>query len=410
MSGTAGSTENTPSPARADDSHRPCPACQTGSLSTIYRVQNIPVHNVLLMSSRSQAVDYPRGDLNLGFCDRCGFLSNTVFDPSVHEYSTRYEETQGFSPTFNAFARGLAEQLVERHELQGKTVLEIGCGKGDFLALLCELADADGIGLDPAYVPERMAEEHRERVNFIQDFYGEKYADLEADFICCRHTLEHIAPTYEFMRSLRRTIGDRRDTTVFFELPDVLRVLEEGAFWDIYYEHCSYFTTGSLARLFRATGFDVIDLEVVYDKQYLLITAMPSDRETQPELPLEDDLALVQQLVHDFPTVVGDSQQKWRDTIAKIQAAGERAVLWGAGSKGVAFLTTLGLGDEIAYCIDINPYKQGKFMPGSGHEVAGPERLAREPVEHIFVMNPVYMDEIGQDLARRNIAAQLHPV
>ena len=337
-------------------------------------------------------------------------MSNSAFDPTVHEYSTRYEETQGFSPTFNAFARGLAKQLVERHELKGKTVLEIGCGKGEFLALLCELADANGIGVDPAYVPERMAEEHQQRIRFIQDFYGEKYADLAADMICCRHTLEHIAPTHDFMSSLRRTIGDRRDTVVFFELPDALRVLQEGAFWDIYYEHCSYFTTGSLAHLFRATGFEVTDLEVVYDNQYLLITATPADSPTKQKLPLEDDLDAVREVAHEFPSVVADVQQKWRSAAAEIRAAGERAILWGAGSKGVAFLTTLGLGDEIAYCVDINPYKQGKFMPGSGHEVSGPERLETDPVEHIFVMNPVYMDEIGQDLGRRGISAQLHAV
>ena len=59
------------------------------------------------------------------------------------------------------------------------------------------------------------------------------------------------------MRLVRGSIGDRPQVTVFFELPDMERVLVEQAFWDIYYEHCSYFTLGSLARLFRRTGFDV---------------------------------------------------------------------------------------------------------------------------------------------------------
>src|SRR5690606_34629448 len=127
------------------------------------------------------------------------------------------EETQGFSPTFNAFARGLARELVERHGLRGKRVLEIGCGKGEFLMSLAELGIAHGIGIDPSYVPERMPQAAARRLRFIRDIYREEHARFEADFICCRHTLEHIPDTLAFTRRLRRAIGDRRDTVVFIE-------------------------------------------------------------------------------------------------------------------------------------------------------------------------------------------------
>jgi len=64
-------------------------------------------------------------------------------------------------------------------------------------------------------------------------------------------TLEHIADTADFIKMVRGSLQDSPSTDVFFQVPDVLRVLEEEAFWDIYYEHCSYFSIGSLARLFR---------------------------------------------------------------------------------------------------------------------------------------------------------------
>jgi SAM-dependent methyltransferase len=229
-------------------------------MKTFYQVRDIPVHSVLLMRSQEQALNYPRRDLQLGFCPSCGFISNVLFDPSVHEYSTSYEETQGFSPTFNAFARQLAQRWVEEYELRGKTVLEIGCGKGEFLALLVELGVGKGIGIDPAFVPERLRTRAGGRLEFVQDFYGEKYAHLQADAICCRHTLEHIAPTGEFMETIRRTVGSRQDTLLLFEVPDMSRILNEVAFWDIYYEHCSYFTTGAIARLFGHAGFKVLEL------------------------------------------------------------------------------------------------------------------------------------------------------
>ena len=92
------------------------------------------------------------------------------------------------------------------------------------------------------------------------------------------------------MRLVRRPIGDRTDVVVFFELPDTERVLTEAAFWDIYYEHCSYFTRGSLARLFRRTGFEPHRLWKAYDDQYLLLEAGPAGSGTGPRLSEEDDL------------------------------------------------------------------------------------------------------------------------
>src|SRR5947209_2199259 len=116
-----------------------CPNCGCGGMQSFYQVRDIPVHSVLLMETREKALSYPRRNLELGFCKSCGFICNTLFDPMVHEYSTQYEEPQTFSPTFNSFAWNLAQRWVEQYQLRGKTVLEIGCGKGEFLRLLVEL-------------------------------------------------------------------------------------------------------------------------------------------------------------------------------------------------------------------------------------------------------------------------------
>ena len=127
-------------------------------------------------------------------------------------------------------------------------------------------------------IPERIDDPAAADIEWIVDFYDERYTHLDADVVICRHTLEHIPDVADFMSTIRRSIGDRPDTVVLFELPDVQRVLDEVAFWDIYYEHCSYFSLGSLARLFRRTGFEVLELSLEYDDQYLLIAARPSTR------------------------------------------------------------------------------------------------------------------------------------
>jgi len=383
-----------------------CPTCGSANIVIFYRVDDIPVHSCLLMDSRTEAVNYPRHSLHLGFCRKCGFIYNTVFDGERHEYSTRYEETQAFSPRFNSFASSLAERLVRRYDIRDRDVLEIGCGKGDFLVLLCRLGPNRGIGVDPAYVPERMKDPGRD-VKFIQDFYNEQYADLPADVICCRHTLEHIGPTGEFLQTLRRTIGDRHETLVFFEVPDVMRELREGAFWDLYYEHCSYFSSGSLARLFRRCRFDLVDLFTDYGDQYLMMTANPAEQTTSPRLGQEDDLEALHEAVESFAETCTTRMAYWRDRICADLARDRRTVLWGSGSKGVSFLTTMGMVDEIEFVVDVNPYRHGKYMPGTGQRIVAPEFLVDYEPETIIVMNPVYCEEIQRDLDRLGVEAKL---
>ena len=389
------------------DGLQTCHNCGAPALSAFYRIDHIPVHSCLLMPNREAALTYPQRDMQLGFCRSCGFIENMLFDPKMHEYSTRYEETQGFSPRFREFATALAKRLIEKYDLRNKVILEIGCGKGEFLALICELGGNQGIGLDPSYVPERQPGAAASRVTFIQDFYSEQYSHLTVDVVMCRHTLEHIQPTASFMRMVRRAIGDRHDTIVFFEVPDMSRILKEQAFWDIYYEHCSYFSLGSLARLFRMTGFEVLDLAKDYDGQYLLIDARPSNGSNGPSLPQENDLEELAEGVKRFQQSFPDRVKAWKETLGRIKDRGHKAVIWGSGSKAVAYLTTMGIRDEVEYIVDVNPYKHGKYLAGTGHEIVSPSFLMSYKADVVIAMNPIYRDEIQRDLHRMHVSAEL---
>jgi len=393
----------------------PCPSCGSVGMSIFYELEGVPAHSVLLLPTREAALGYPRGDIALGFCSTCGFISNVAFDPVLHEYSSAYEATQAFSPTFNAFADRLARRLIERYDLHDKTIIEIGCGQGEFLTLLCELGDNRGIGFDPAYDSERSPGPTQQSVTFIKDFYSETYADHCADFYCCKMTLEHIQHTADFVSTVRRSLGDQQDAIVFFQVPDVTRILQEVAFWDIYYEHCSYFSLGSLARLFWKCGFEVMSLAKEYDGQYLMIEAKPGNGKGQGDsrsrpMEQEDDLEALVRDVNHFSRNYAHKLDSWQRDLRRLKQAGQRAVIWGAGSKGVAFLTTLGIRDEIDFAVDINPHKHGTYMAGTGQEIVAPEFLREYRPDVVIVMNPVYCDEIQQALDRMGCAAKLRPV
>jgi SAM-dependent methyltransferase len=387
-----------------------CKSCSSSDVTVFHRLANVPVNSCLLFSDREQARNYPRGEIVLGFCRKCGFISNLCFNSALARYTEGYEEQQSFSPRFNQFARELATGLIERHDLRNKTVVEIGCGKGDFLLLLCELGNNRGIGIDPTYVSGRENGSAPAEVTFIRDFYSDRYAEYTGDMICCRHTLEHISDTAAFVQTIRRAIGDRTNTLIFFELPDVERVLHECAFWDIYYEHCSYFSLGSLARLFRACGFDVTDLAKAYGGQYLLIEAKPANGCASLPLHNEEAVEELSRAVDEFRTRYDQVVRHWQKKVQGIREASQRAVIWGSSSKCVAFLNTIGIIDEIEYVVDINPYRQGKYLPGSGKLIVPPSFLREYRPNVVIAMNPIYLDEIRSDLKELQLEPELTAV
>ena len=127
----------------------PCPACGSSGMSNFFDVKGLPVHSMLLLDDRNEAIECPKGDIALAFCGSCGFISNLAFDPALMNCSVDYESSQAYSPRFIEYAKELAIKLIDRHGLRGKDIVEIGCGAGDFLALICALGGNRGVGIDP---------------------------------------------------------------------------------------------------------------------------------------------------------------------------------------------------------------------------------------------------------------------
>jgi len=384
-----------------------CFNCKSDNVISFYSIKQVPVHSVLLMNTKEEAVNFPKGDIDLYFCKNCGFIFNAAFDPTLHNYSSKYEETQGFSETFNKFHRSLAERLIKKHYLYNKEIIEIGCGKGEFLTLLCEIGNNKGYGFDPAYISERNNSPAKDRMEFIKDFYSEKYTNYNGDFFACKMTLEHIQDTYDFLRTVRKAIADRFDSMVFFQVPYMIKSLMEFGFLDIYYEHCSYFTFKSLAELFRLTGFKPLELKKDYDDQYIMIEALPAKSNSDVKIIDEESIDELSQLVENFSTKIVQIHSAWKKEIRERKAKGETIIIWGGGSKAVAFLTTLGIIDEIQYAVDINPYKTGTFLAGNGQEIIAPDSLKKLKPDTVIVMNPIYIPEIKSELEKMNLKPEI---
>lgn len=360
-----------------------CPSCRARGLVPFYEVRGVPVESSIVLGSREDALAIPTGDVVLAWCPSCGFITNAAHPGEIPVPRSAYEDQQGFSATFSSFAGRMAEEVVERYDLRGGTVLEIGCGKGDFLALVCQRGDSRGVGVDPLFRADRLDPASRERITAVTEHFRPEHADFGPDVVVCRHTLEHIPDTRGFLEMVRRGAGE--GTPVIFEVPDAGRILTQAAFWDVYYEHCSYFTEQSLGHAFAAAGFAVEEIRLEYGGQYLVLFARAGAAPSTYPGTGGDSL---QAAVRSFDRRVGDAAAAWRER------ADDGIVIWGSGSKCVGFVTTLGISGSVSGVVDINPHRRGRFVPGLGQPVMAPEDLRNGPPRTIVAMNPIYRGEI----------------
>ena len=385
-----------------------CPVCgsQTAQMPLI-EIQDMPVFCNVLLPDRESALRAPKGDIHLVFCGYCGHLYNKAFDPRKAQYSPGYENSLHFSPRFQAYAESLAKRLVHQYQLQGKTIIEIGCGKGDFLNLLCKMGENRGFGFDPSYEEERVSESDRRRFVVIRDFYSEKYAEIKADMIVCRHVLEHIMSPRSFLESLRKAVGDRGTTVFFFEVPNAMYTLKDLGIWDLIYEHCGYFISASLAHVFEASDLFPVSVNSDFGGQYICIEAMPDKKRRHAAEINKGDLSEVAGCAKGFAREHQNKVMEWHERLRAMNQNGKRFVVWGAGSKGVTFLNLMGKDATIKYVVDINPHKKGFYVPGTGQEVIGLQDLKVIHPDVIIIMNPLYEREILEMLRGLNISCAI---
>lgn len=375
-------------------SPRGCPSCGYPGAAVFFEARDVPVNVCIQYTTKEAARACPRGDIRLAYCRGCGLIFNKAFEPRRLAYDETYENSLYFSPAFRRYAHDLASELVERYDLRDKTIVEIGCGSGEFLSLLCRLGNSRGIGFDPGYVAGSATSCASGQVRVLKERYSRRYTDIEADFFVCRHVLEHMPDPSSLLSTLRGAVGNNTQACLYFEVPNVLHLLRTFSPWDVTYEHCTYFSKQSLARLFTAAGFHVRAINESFHGRFLGLEASWRPPQDCLELACRGcDHDLSQEIAR-FAEGHGGLLRRWRLKLRRLALSGRRAVVWGAGAGGVGFLNMLSAGEEVRYVVDISPRKHGKFVAGTGHRIVAPEFLKEDRPDVIVVMNSIYADEI----------------
>jgi SAM-dependent methyltransferase len=364
-----------------------CTVCGSAEVTPFLRIAAAPVSCSQLCSSRDEALGVPSAPIVLGFCSACGHIFNMEYGAVALDYRPGYESSLDGSDRFRAYDYALVDDLVTRYRLNGKVIVEIGCGRGRFLRVLCERGTNKGVGFDPSYSQE--TGEKSEDIVIYPEVYGARDLELRADFVCSRHTLEHVGEPRAFLAGIREA-AMRAGVPIFFEVPNGLFTLRDGGIWDVIYEHCSYFTPGSLTRIFQETGYEPIRVAETFAGQFLTIDAVTCS--SAPGVAATPDHEL-ESMIGTFAESYQSKLEAWSSTLQKFESEGRKVIVWGAGAKATMFLNLLRPA-PVEYVVDVNPRKHGKYMIGTGQKIVPPEFLSDYPADEIICMNPNYLGEI----------------
>lgn len=370
-----------------------CPVCGADAERFLVR-ERVPANQNMLLTSRDLARHVTRGTLSLHACINCGFVFNAAFREEFLDYGASYENTQTASDAFSSYLDERVARVIGQCAARLETAVEVGCGKGVFLSRLVEAAPGStGYGFDTSYEGPESASDGQLR--FFKHYFGAGYVAEPVDAVVCRHVIEHIADPVAFLRSLRSVL-ENPATTIFFETPCVDWILRNQVVWDFFYEHCSYFNPHSLERAFARAGFHVTGVRHVFNGQYLWLEAAPGT--ARREMPSDEGAVL--QRCRAFADAQAAAVKAWIDRLIEMRRAGKLAI-WGAGAKGVTFAGLVDPNGELIDCVvDVNPRKQGCFIPGTGHPIVGPHDLAAREISAAVLMNPNYRSENEAILAR----------
>lgn len=325
----------------------------------LYEVKGLPVFQNMVFETKEEAKNITRGDVCLVEDLTTGLVYNQTFREDLVVYDEHYDNEQATSFIFQKHLNdvlGIIERLMGK-----KAIVEVGCGKGYFL----EMMEAKGFevqGYDPTY--------QGSNPKVVKEYFTPDLG-IRGDGLVLRHVLEHIQDPVIFLTRLSEANGNAGK--IYIEVPCLDWIIKNNAWFDVFYEHVNYFRLSDFDKIFGK----VYESGRIFGGQYLYVIADLSDIR--------------------IPTYDAANTIRFSLKFPEENNFGNKIVIWGGGSKGVVFSSLMErAGIPVSTVIDINPRKQGKYLPITGLKVENPDDALQNLEEGatIYVMNPNYLKEI----------------
>jgi SAM-dependent methyltransferase len=357
----------------------PCRVCaRTLFDEPLLRYANMPRVAQFLPDQSSVQADSGL-DLTVRQCSGCGLVQ--LSDDPVYYYQDVIRAS-GLSEEMRAFRGKQFHGFLERFSLSAKKVIEIGCGRGEYLSILRE-AGADAFGLE--HSAASVASCRSAGLNVSEGFVGSAEDVLAGgpfDAFAIFNFLEHLPDPNGTLRGIHHNLSE--DGVGLVEVPNFDMMLRERQFAEFMSDHLFYFTADTLTTALSINGFEV--LECTEEWHRYILSAVVRKRRRLDLSAFHVHQARLRDEIHDY---IG-------------RFAPRSVAIWGAGHQALALMSLLDLGTSIRYVVDSAPFKQGKFTPATHLPIVAPSALETDPVEAVIVIAAGYSDEVARTVRSRS--------
>jgi len=359
--------------------HMLCRVCDGAVYpEALLQYSNMPATAQGFPSSDTLALD-TGANIEVCQCSACGLIQLSNEPVSYYRDVIR---AAAFSEDMRSFRIAQFKSWAEKYQLLGRKVIEVGCGRGEYLSLLNDVG-IDAYGLEHSTVSVQHCRSHGLQVS--QGYFGDSGLSIETapfDGFVCLNFMEHWPNPASSLQAIGNHLAEGAIGLV--EVPNFDMIVEKGLFSEFIADHLLYFTEDTLRLTLQSHGFDVLECQPVW-QDYILSAVV---RKRAPT-----NLAFFDRFRTDISLQLNDYINRFPP---------QKVAVWGAGHQSLAVTALANLAGKIAYVVDSAPFKQGKYTPATHLPIVAANHLKTNPVEAIIVMAASYSDEVARLIRARH--------
>ena len=348
--------------------------------------------------------------LHVHVCDNCYLVQLESYVSPEHIF-TEYAYFSSYADTWLKHAKDYTDLMVERFGYnEDSYVVELASNDGYLLQYFVE-KNIPCLGVEPAANVAKVAEE--KGVPTLVEFFGVECAKKmvadgkQADLILGNNVLAQVPDLNDFVAGIKILLAPGGVVTI--EFPHLMCLMAENQFDTIYHEHFSYFSFITTQKIFAAHGLTLFDVEELSTHGgSLRIYARHEDDDSKPIsdraialLKREEEAGFKDmQSYANFDEQVKETKRKLLEFLITAKREGKTVAGYGAPGKGNTLLNYCGIRtDFIDYTVDRNPYKQGKFLPGTHIPIYAPDKIMETKPDYVLILPWNFKDEIIKQMA-----------
>lgn len=397
-----------------------CIACGH-ALSPLMTLDDMPASAQNIPAASELAEDHPLS-LTLCQCPSCGLVQ---FDTEPVDYYRDVIRAGGGTRTMTRLRHEEYARLLtamQEHHIHGRRIVEVGCGRGEFLRMWQNLAEdpegAAALARDQARDPmsgqpnaaplHLVGLEHKpslvEEANAVADkkyrvYEGfatgdVRYPEGPFDAFVQFNFLEHQPDPCDMLRNIGRNL--KPQALGLITVPSFEYILRYNGYYELLRDHIANYTEFTLQKLLQDCGFELLSMDLV-NRDTIEAIVRKADPDELSELHYSGRLIDVSALRDSYDRLSASVNAH----IDHLSESRRTMAIWGASHQGFTLAATTKLGGRVEYIIDSAPFKQGRFSPASHIPIVAPDYAVAHPVDEILIVAPGYTDEIAGIIRER---------